>query len=354
MANVNEGGNGDPGLGLGGAPDGPVHGDLSPPPVVESAKPAPPVEGAKPTPPVVDGAKPTPPAAEGAKPAPKTAADGGGAPEGDRAPAPQTWPEEWRKLLAGDDKKKIEKVARYTDPTKILDAYLTLERDLSSGAYVKKLPTHYSSEELAEWRKANGFPEKPEDYDTNLGNGIVWGENDKPHIGNFLEYAHANNMTPEQVKQGLGWWHQYQSTLVDQQAAIDNQNAAEARDQIRTVWGGTAQANLNFIKTVLDREPGMHNALMNARLPDGTRIGDNPKALNTLLVEFVKGDPYGADLPGNGSDAGKTVAAELAELRGLMADKGSRYWKGPEANTLQERFRSLKGMEDRIKAANAA
>ncbi len=329
-------GSGDPGIGIGGGSA--AAGTLGTPPI--ETKPVTPAPGG-------DGKAADP--APGSK-APPTAADPSAPIDVQK---PTTWPEQWRDLIAAGDKKRAERLARFTDPAKIFDSYAALERDLSSGKYRKALPTNFTSEELAEWRKSNGVPEKPDGYDTNIGNGIVWGEADKPHIDNFLSFAHANNMTPEEVKRGLGWWSQYQEVLVDQQNESDSVAARAAQDKLRELWGGEAKANINFLRTVLDKYDGAYAGIMNARMADGRRIGDSPEMLNALLGEFVKGDPYARDLPGNGQDAGKTVEAELAEIQGMMRDRDSKYWKGPDSGTLQKRFRDLVGMKERLDAARA-
>ncbi len=328
-------------LGLGGPSGGGDSGTLATPPVATPAVTTPPAEVK------VEEGKTV-----AAKAAPPSAADPD-TPAAKGEPSPTTWPEDWRKLVAGDDKKKAERLSRFTDPGKILDSFLALEKDLSSGKYRKALPSHYSSEELAEWRKANNVPEKPEDYDTNLGNGIVWGEADKPHIDNFLKWAHEHNATPDEVKRNLGWWAQYQDHLVDQQNEADAANASAAFQKMRELWGGETTKNQNFLKTVFDRYDGAYATIMNARGPDGRRLGDNPEVLNSLLAEFVKGDPYARDLPGNGQGASQTVEAEYATLQGMMRDRESGYWKGPDAAAKQARFRELVGIKERLAAAGA-
>jgi hypothetical protein len=257
--------------------------------------------------------------------------------------------------LSGTDASLKARLARMRGPEDLLTAYRSLEQQMSSGAYKKALPTRYTDQELAEYKRANGIPDKAEDYDTALGNGIVWGEADKPHIDNFTKYALENNMTPDEVKKGLGWWASYQNDLVAQVETNDEQNATQGRIQLRSMWGADQPKNLNFIKTKLDGYgPTFFNDLMNARLDSGVRFGDNPQMLNMLLEQLNQADPYGRELPGGGVDAGKTLDAELAELNVLMADKSSRYWRGDQANDLQARWRTLYELTERNKQLQAA
>lgn len=341
-------GGGDPGIGIGTTPAGKaVHG-------IATLTPEPPADDkgatSAPKPPTAPPAA-TPPAAP---PAPKTAADGGTPPPDDKGDAPPpaaTWPENWRALYnPTGDRRLAERLSRMASPNDIFNSWRSLEQQLSSGQYKKNLPTHYTEAELAEYRRSNGIPDKPEDYDDNLGNGIVWGENDKPHIENFKQYAFDNNMTPNEVKNALGWWAQYQNQLVSDMQDTDQTNLQAALSELRSMWSGKVQGNLNFVRGKFDAEAGLWDTVMNARGADGKLLGDNPKFLKFMHDQLATGDPYGAALPGNGQP-GKSVDDEIAEIRPLMADKRSKYWRGPEAAGMQDRYRQLIEIKQRASAA---
>ena len=46
---------------------------------------------------------------------------------------------------------------------------------------------------------------------------------------------------------------------------------------------------------------------------------------------------------------GKTIEAELTDMRKLMADPNSKYYKGPEAEKLQARYRDLIDADSKMK-----
>ncbi len=296
-------------------------------------------------PPVVAPAPPVTPPANDPAPAPRapTAADPAApAPAADTPPAPQTWPEKWRELVAGDDKKEVERLARIKDPSQLWKSFREIERDMSSGKYRKVLPVNPTDAELADYRKSNNVPDKPEGYDLNLGNGIVFGETDKPHIDNFLKYAHDRHATPEMVKLGVGWWADYQNHLVDQMNEADTQNFADARAELRSAWGPNETRNKNFIKMQLDGfGEGFYTKLMNSRSPEGVRLGDDPAAMVNLFKLLHERDPESYDLPGNGQGPTETEAEEEAKYNNLMRDKRSAYWKGPDAENMQARYRQI-------------
>lgn len=318
------------------------------------------------TPPVLAAGK-EPPAAAAPPPAdkkdppsakpPLTAAEGAPPKESDPKP-PADWPDDWRAKLAGDDKKLIDRLSRMKSPTDLLNAYRELEGQLSSGKFAKKLPTHYTAEELADYKKANGIPDKASDYDDNLGNGIVWGETDKPHIDDFKAFALEHNMTPDQVKQGLGWWAQYQEKLVQDLDASDQNNSALARTELRALWGGKHDGNLAFLRNQFEGQKGMWATLMTARGPDGRLLGDNPDAVKFLHQKFAEADPQAADaaMSGTGSAPGATDPEDEYNktIRPLMGDKNSKYWKGPERDAIQARARDLIGLIERKRERAAA
>src|SRR5687767_4172297 len=74
------------------------------------------------------------------------------------------WPENWRNLYAGEDGKKLARLERFTDPVKAFDALIEAQNKIRSGELAKPLPPNANEQERAEWRQANGIPEKPEGY----------------------------------------------------------------------------------------------------------------------------------------------------------------------------------------------
>ena len=340
----------DPGMGIGNAPN---------PAAVLGTPPAdpPPVPEPKPEPAPKAKAAPTPqPLATPPKAAPTVAAPAAEPKPGEPPPipAPANWPEDWRQKIAGDDKKEIDRLARFGSPEDIFKSLRELERKLSSGQYAKRLPTHYTEQELAEYRKANGIPDKPEDYDTDIGGGIVWGEEDKPLIEDFTKFAHENHAPPEFVKMGLEWWARQQETLENRLEEQDQINYQAGADELRAEWGAEMKANINAIKNMLEGTPGAWDFIMGARDETGRRNGDNPVVLKGLGAVARELNPYGSLVPSSGTDAGATVQARMAEIQSLMGNKMSAYWRGPQSAALQEEYRRLIDMNERAKQTGRA
>ena len=295
--------------------------------------------------------KETPKAPDG-KAAPKSAAEAALAAEPVKQVVPADWPEDWRQKLAGDNKKALTKLGRMKSPHDIVNSYLSLEQQLSSGNYVKKLPTHATETELAEYRKSNNVPADWKEYDTNLGNGIVFGEADKPMVDSWLQFAHERNAPPEIVKMGLEWYTRQEQALVDTLAERDQINYQQTTDALRAEWGPEFKSNINAVKTMLDGHEGAWDNIMGARNAEGVRNGDNPVVMKALAAIAREMNPYATVVPNDGGkDPAATVESRLGEIRGMMGNKQSAYWRGPDSNKLQAEYRSLLEVQQRAAAA---
>ena len=302
----------DPRAGDGAPPPSTGGPRAGPPPAPELDKggAAPPAEPAKPAPP----AKPAQPPRAAPAPAPAPSLADAAPPAATETPpiaAPANWPDDWRARLAGDDKAAIDRLARFQSPEDIFKSFRNLEKQLSSGQYAKKLPTHYTEQELADYRKANAIPDKPEDYDIEIGQGVVWGDSDKEIIKDFTSFAHENHMPPEFVKRGLEWYARQEEALESRLAQNDTLNYQAGADQLRAEWGNETRANLNFAKNKLAAFPGAWDFIMGSRDDTGRRNGDNPVVLKAIYDLAFNSDPQGREMPSAGTNAGQTIEQEL-------------------------------------------
>ncbi|MCZ7565167.1 MAG: hypothetical protein M5U08_16465 [Burkholderiales bacterium] len=91
-----------------------------------------------------------------------------------------------------------------------------------------------------------------------------------------------------------------------------------------------------YVARLAEHHPEVVEAL-EVMLPDGP-VGDDPKAIR-LFARWARAS-QGAT-PHAGERGRMSIEGELAELRKLMCERGSRYWKGPDAERLQARYRQL-------------
>ena len=315
---------------------------VTPPAVATATPPAPKPAAAAPavTPPAQ-----TPPATPPVTPpTAKTLADTPPADDATKTLIPADWPDDWRQKLAGDDKKLLARLERMGSPKDLHNAYRALEQRLSSGEYKKALPDHYTEEELKDFRKSNGIPEKPDDYDVTLGNGFVWGEADKPLLQDFTAFAHAHNLPQDAVKSSLEWYTQQQQKLADDMAQRDESDRINGSEALRAEWGNNFKANLNAVRNTFEGEQApLFDMLMSARTQDGRLLGNIPEALKFLSNISRELNPFSTLVPSDSSTPAKTAESRYNELIRMSADKEGPYWRGNQSAVLQAEQRELIG-----------
>jgi len=268
-----------------------------------------------------------------------------------QASAPADWPADWRQKLAGEDKKTLERLGRMASPADLLKSYRALEQKISAGELRKGLPENATPEQVAEWRREQGLPEKPEGYLENLSlpDGVVLGEADKPMAAAFAEAALDGNTSPEAYSKLVAKYFELQDKIVAERAEADRAFKLKAEDELRAEWGAEFRPNLNAVKNLLAAMPeGAADNLLSGRLADGTKIGDHPGIVKWLASISRDLNPTATLVPAGSGNAGKSVNDEIASIEKLMGDRSSDYWRGPKANEIQQRYRSLIEARDKI------
>lgn len=257
-------------------------------------------------------------------------------------PAAGDWPEDWRQKYAQGNEKVMKRLERYASPKAALDALFAAQSKISTGELKSALKPDATPEEVAAWREENGIPASPGEYELNLPNGLIVGEADKPMVDDFLKQAHEANMHPNQVSQALGWYFSKQDEAIAQQAARDEESRMATEDELRAEFGPEYRRNLQIANDLLAGAPGdLKDKFMTGRLADGTAIGNDPDVIRWLVGLSREINPLATVAPGSGTNAAQAVESELTTLRGMMGDRTSEYWKGPNAQRMQERYRQL-------------
>ncbi len=264
------------------------------------------------------------------------------------------WPDQWRQQMAGDDAKALKQLERYESPAAIWKKARALEQRLSSGELRSTLPNDANEEQVKAWRAENGIPEAPEKYDLTFPDGLVIGEEDKPAIDDFLKAAHKANYSPDQVKESVRWYYDFQERQTEVRAQADERIKQESEDALRGEWGQDYRGNLQRVHNLLDAAPGgLKEQLLNGRLADGTPIGSSPDALRWIVQVARELNPTGVIAPNAGGNVGQAIDDEIAKFEKMMGDRTSDYWKGPMADKNQARLRDLYAARERSKARAA-
>lgn len=283
------------------------------------------------------------------------------APEPPPAPSPSptpespkdvAWPENWRDLMAGGDKKLAERLQRRADPQSVFAALIEAEKKISAGLKPAALPKDATPEQVTEWRKANGIPETADGYALDdLGDGLTVGEADKPLVGEFAKAMHELNAPPEIVKAAAATYFKIMERQAAEQTAREADRGAEVQQQFRTEWGANYERNINLIKAHIGEVWGADAALFeNARLGDGTPLLAHPTAIKQLFTDAFDRNPQATLTGGAGGASGASVDDEIARIEKLMRDDRKAY---DNDKRTQDRYLELLRFKER-QAAKAA
>jgi hypothetical protein len=257
--------------------------------------------------------------------------------------APADWPTDWREKIAGGDAKELEQLKRQGSPVDLWKKARALEQKLSSGEYKRDLPKDATPEQVKEWRAERGIPEAPAGYleKLTLPDGVVLGEADKPIAAAFAEAAFDGSIDPGQYSKLVAKYYAMQDDMARQRAEADLAFQTESNTQLKAEFGAEYVPNLNRVKNLMAPLPEtVAKNFLAGRMGDGTVIGDHPvviKWLSSIARELL---PTNTMLPVS-ADNGKSVDSRLTELKALLKDRQSEYYKGPNANKLQEEYRLL-------------
>lgn len=261
------------------------------------------------------------------------------------------WPEGWRDQIAGGDQKILARLGRFATPEDMWRSYTALEARMSSGELKGAKPKDANPEALAAWRKENGIPEKPADYDLKFDNGLVIGEEDKPVIDAFLEVAHKNDLPPAAVKEAVAWYYQTAEKQTEERAAADLKVAQEATDALRAEYGAEYRPNINAMNGLLDMAPaGLKDKLLHGRLADGTPIGSSVEAIKWLVGLAREANPAGTVVPAGTANQAQAIEAEIAKYESMLGNRNSVYWKGDKAQWHQNRYQELVAAKQKLEA----
>jgi hypothetical protein len=265
------------------------------------------------------------------------------------------WGDDWREQYAKDDAKRLGVLKRYTSPSAALDALFAARQKIDSGEVKAPLAKDATPEQLAQWRSDHGIPDKPEGYLEKLPQEIKLDGIDKEAVNSFAKSMHEANVSPDIVHKALAWQMQRQEQLIDARQNADKELQANTEDALRAEWGNEYRPNINNIHALLDTAPaGVSEAMLNARLPDGTPLVGTPEMVKWLAGMAREMNPLSTIVPGTSGVTGlANVDSRITEIEGMMRDRSSNYWKGPQADKIQAEYRNLIDARDKMKSRAA-
>lgn len=253
-----------------------------------------------------------------------------------------TWRNDWREALAKGDQKTLERLARFPSVDNIWDSYRNLEQKISSQKTTPTLPDKPTPEQLTEYRKAVGVPEKPEGYLEKLPDGLVIGEEDKAAVNILTERLHARNADPAIVADVLDTYYkiveQNHNDMIEYQTTLKR----DSGDALRAEWGPDYRPTINAITATMDGlDPETRELVEGMQLADGSLAFNHSGFMRWMGSLALQINPAAIVVPGNsGGDKQQTVQAEieanLAEMR-----KNINAWQHPSNAAKRERHNQL-------------
>lgn len=293
----------------------------------------------------------------------------GGDPDAEAAKLakPEYWPKDWREkaaehIAAGDKKaydRELRRLQRITDPTGLYGMYRELEGKLTGGGLIKVPGKGAKPEEIAEYHKALGVPEKAEDYlkTVKLDNGAILGEADKPLVDGFAQAVHKTGATPAFVNAALNWYFAEQERQAADLDQADDDFRRASQQELKDEWGASFNRRANALGSLFQTAPGGHDVenvnslfsrLMGGRMADGSIIGNDPSMLKWLDSLRNEINPA-VSVVEDGDQSGMSIDTEIAAIEKRMRDDRRGYFKD---ETAQNRYRQLLEARDKIQARN--
>lgn len=241
---------------------------------------------------------------------------------------------------AGDKKaydKELKRLERLgiEKPEQIYGLYRELDNKLNGGGLIKVPGKDAKPEDVAEFHKAIGVPEKVEDLigAIKLENGAVIGEADKPVLDAFAAQMHKAGATPAVMSAAVQAYYDLQAQSEADKADADDEALRQGIAALKEELGGNFRRETAAIKNLFDTAPGgaddknpasLYSRVMTARTQDGKLLGNDLDFLKMMMAWRQDIRPF-ATVTEDGAGSAKTAEARLQEIRDLRKSDPRRY-----------------------------
>ncbi len=254
-----------------------------------------------------------------------------------------------QKALSGGDDDISRMVARYRSPAAFAKAFAAQRQKIAESSKVPELAENATEEQVAEYRKAMGLPDKFDDYAVGFSEDFKGEDGDDALVKEFAQSMYDNHVPPKYAQAAIDY---YQNLMMKGEQNI-NENAAavkrETYDALKAEWGKEFDANRNAIDVYLTETMGQDGrAVMNGlRLSDGSSLLDNAHLLRLLAQparDYVGGE---ALVSGSMSQTAEDVAKSLNDLMALRLSDPQKYQSASVQKEVAELFERKKRLEGR-------
>ncbi len=261
-----------------------------------------------------------------------------------------SWRDDWRDAMGSEDEKIAKTLSRYRSPEAVAKALHEAKTALrQKGPEVPKLSEDSSEDDVKAYREAMGVPESYEGYESGFSEGFETSEADVALLDGFKQAAHQANMTPEQVA-GVTKW--YEELAIAQQQDL-NENEYETRVETQTTlkseWGAEYDSNINAMNTFLSSqsETGEVKNVMELRLQDGSRLGDNMDFINMIIGPAIDHVGPNAIFSGDTEQTSMDLEGRKDEILKMSLEDPAKYKSKPIQSELQSIYQKLEKLGNR-------
>lgn len=210
---------------------------------------------------------------------------------------------------------------------------------ISSGKIKQPLAADATPEQKATWRKENGIPEKATDYNLDLPDGLVIGENDKAILTPIVERMHDLNMTPDQVKGAVAVYKAQEKQFLQAREKMIGDNHQVTEDVLRKEWGEEYRnENTRIDNLVATWSANSQNAFKNGFDDKGMPLKDNVNFMRDMAQLARTINPVSTLIPNGGGSQGASVDTEIANIEKRMETDRDGYFKD---QAMQNRYGEL-------------
>lgn len=225
----------------------------------------------------------------------------------------------------------MQEVNRLKSPADIGKELVRQKQELSKRREPLTLAKDATPEQVSEYRKAVGVPEQAtvEAYGVKAPDGYAISEVEKGFLGDFVKEMHANHVPAGMVQKATEQFFKAQTANQQAEKRFDLDRQTEwqtaLKDKLGKDYTPTLEAGREFLRQRFAEKPEMLQELVNARLPGGGRLGDNP-AFIEMVADQALAAGFTDRIEASGLESGgKSLAAQQQELEALRTTDRARY-----------------------------
>lgn len=270
-----------------------------------------------------------------------------------------TWRDDWRdaiiaKLPAEEREKETKRLARFQSPENVYRSFRDIERRVSSGMLKPSLAEGANEAEVAEYRKANGIPEKADvaAYGLTFPQGYEASDADKADVSEFVASMHKDHVPPGVVQKVWAKYLDVKGKAEQQLYEAAQQQTINQKAELKAEFGrdfdrNTRLGNSHLIQTVGEDQA---KGFMALTLADGTKLGDHPAFVRYIVAQALAAADDTTLVTNEFGDNGQSVADQYKAALDLKFTDPKKYATAEHQSKLR-RLASAKVAKEGKRAA---